>query len=89
MTANITHLRVYGLWDLKSNSSILSYIIFYSQFTFPQCDLSFILVLLSHSLKVIEDLVCCLLCVSTGCSDTPGTGCLLTELFIIIIIINN
>jgi hypothetical protein len=42
------------------------HILFYSHFTFPPRDFSFILMLLSHSLKVVEDPVC-LLCASTGC----------------------
>jgi hypothetical protein len=57
---------------------------FYSHFTFPPRDLSFILMLLSHSLKVVEDPVC-LLCASTGClsrQETAGPRCVWLPLLI-------
>jgi hypothetical protein len=62
MTTNITHLHVYGI---KKVLPPFFHILFLLSVYIPTA-LSFIFVLLSHSLKVIEDPVC-LLCASTGC----------------------
>jgi hypothetical protein len=62
MTTNITHLHVYGI---KKALPPFFHILFLLSVYIPST-LSFIFVLLSHSLKVIEDPVC-LLCASTGC----------------------
>jgi hypothetical protein len=50
---------------------------FYSHFTFPPRDLSFILMLLSHSLKVVEDPVC-------RCAPVTGLRVILLEFFVFI-----